>query len=60
MSGFLGPNVLVLRGGGDGLLLCFLRVRGNGARCVGPVHAVHWDLELGGDDRRKLKEIIKG
>lgn len=38
------------------LILCLLRVWGNGARCVGPIHTVYRDLELRGKDRWKLEE----
>lgn len=38
------------------LILCFLRVWGNGAGRVGPIHTVYRDLELRGEDRRKLQQ----
>jgi len=39
-----------------GSLLCPLRVRGDGAGRVGPIHAEHRDLELRGEDRRELEQ----
>lgn len=45
-GGCLGPNAVILLG----LILCLLRVWGNGAGCVGPIHTMDRDLELRGED----------
>lgn len=49
----MGPNVVML----SGLILCFLRVWGNGAGRVGPIHTVYRDLELRCEDRRELEQV---
>lgn len=43
-----------------GLFLCPLRVWRNGARRIGPIQTVDRDLELGGEDRRKLEHSRMG
>lgn len=53
LSGCVGPNAVMLWG----LILCFLRVWGNGARRIGPIHTVYRDLELRCEDRRKLEQV---
>lgn len=50
VSSCVGPNAVMLSGGDGGSILCLLRVGGNGAGRVGPIHTVHRDLELRSED----------